>query len=127
MSTRTTRLDVTGMSCANCSETVRDSLASLDGVVDADVNVATDEGVVTFDPEETTLREIYDAIEAAGYGAVSETTSIGIADMSCANCAETNADALEETPGVLNAEVNYAADEAQASAGLYVACASSAA
>jgi len=114
MSTRTTRLDVTGMSCANCSETVRDSLTSLDGVVDADVNVATDEGVVTFDPEETTLREIYDAIEAAGYGAVSETTSIGIADMSCANCAETNADALEETPGVLNAEVNYATDEAQA-------------
>ena len=114
MSARTTRLDVTGMSCANCSETVQDSLRSLDGVVDADVNFATDEGVVTYDPEETTLREIYDAIEAAGYGAVSETTSIAITDMSCANCAETNADALKNTPGVLGAEVNYATDEAQA-------------
>ena len=114
MSTRTARLNVTGMSCANCSETVGDSLAALDGVVDADVNFATDEGVVTYDPEGTTLREIYDAIESAGYGAVSETASIGITDMSCANCAETNADALEDTPGVLGAEVNYATDEAQA-------------
>ncbi len=114
MSTRTTRLDVTGMSCANCAETVQDAIASLDGVIDADVNFATDEGVVTYDPEETTLREIHDAIEAAGYEAVSETASIGITDMSCANCAETNADALEGVPGVLEAEVNYATDEARA-------------
>ncbi|MFB6228463.1 MAG: heavy metal translocating P-type ATPase [Halobacteriales archaeon] len=114
MSTRTAHLDVTGMSCANCSETVQDAVTSLDGVVDADVNFATDEGVVTYDPGKTTSREIYDAIEAAGYSAVSETASIGITDMSCANCAETNADALEDTPGVLEAEVNYATDEAQA-------------
>jgi Cu+-exporting ATPase len=102
------------MSCANCSETVQDALTALEGVVEADVNFATDEGTVTYDPRETTLEAVYDAIEAAGYEAVSETASIGIADMSCANCAETNADALEKTPGVIEAEVNYATDEAQA-------------
>jgi len=114
MSTRTARLDVTGMSCANCSATIGDALESLAGVTEASANVATGEATVTYDSEETSLREIYDAIEEAGYGAVSETATIGITDMSCANCAETNADALEGTPGVIEAEVNYATDEARA-------------
>ncbi len=113
MPPRTTRLDVTGMSCANCSATVQDTLESLDGVTAASANFATDEGSVEYDPDVVSLREIYDAIDEAGYGAVSETVTITISDMSCANCAETNATALERTPGVVDAEVNYATDEAQ--------------
>ena len=113
MGTQTAHLDITGMSCANCSGTIQDSLESLEGVVNADANYATDEGTVEYDPEAITLAEIYDAIEDAGYGAVSETVSIAISDMSCANCAETNTTALEDTPGVIDAEVNYATDEAQ--------------
>ena len=113
MSTRTIQLDVTGMSCANCSATVGDALTALDGVSAANVNFATDEGSVEYDPEEVSLGEIIGAIEDAGYGVVTETASIGITDMSCANCAETNEDALESVPGVVDAEVNYATDEAQ--------------
>ncbi|MFB6146537.1 MAG: copper ion binding protein, partial [Halobacteriaceae archaeon] len=113
MGTQTVHLDITGMSCANCSATIQDTLESRDGVAEATANFATDEGSVTYDPERVTLREIYDAIEDAGYGAVSETTAIGITDMSCANCAETNESALEDLPGVIDAEVNYATDEAQ--------------
>jgi Cu+-exporting ATPase len=113
MPTRTISLDITGMSCANCSATVQDTLESLDGVRESDVNFATDGGSVTYDPERVSLREIYDAVEDAGYGAVSETATIGITDMTCANCAESNASALEATPGVVEAEVNYATDEAQ--------------
>ncbi len=101
------------MSCANCSETVGDALASLDGVTEANVNYATDEGSVEYDPDEVSLREIYDAVDAAGYGVVSETTTVAISDMTCANCADTNEEALEAVPGVVDAEVNYATDEAQ--------------
>jgi len=101
------------MSCANCSASVGDALELLDGVVEANVNYATDEGAVEYDPEEVSLGEIYDAIEGAGYGVVSETVSIAISDMSCANCAEANTEALEAVPGVVDAEVNYATDEAQ--------------
>ncbi|RKD89268.1 heavy metal translocating P-type ATPase [Halopiger aswanensis] len=113
MATRTIHLDITGMSCANCSATIQDTLESLDGVSEANANYATDEGSVTYDPDEVSLAEIYDAIDDAGYGAVSETVTIAIADMSCANCAETNETALESTPGVVDADVNYATDEAQ--------------
>ncbi|ACV11926.1 heavy metal translocating P-type ATPase [Halorhabdus utahensis DSM 12940] len=101
------------MSCANCSGTIQDTLESLDGVIEASANFATDEGSVEYDPEVVTLGEIYEAVENAGYGAVSETVTVAISDMSCANCAEANATALEDTPGVIGAEVNYATDEAQ--------------
>jgi len=113
MGTRTIHLDVTGMSCANCSATVGEALEALDGVSEASVNYATDEGSVTYDPDAVSLATLVDAIESAGYGVVTETTSVAIADMSCANCAEANEDALESTPGVVGAEVNYATDEAQ--------------
>jgi Cu+-exporting ATPase len=101
------------MSCANCSATIEDALGDLDGVASVSANYATDEATVEYDPEAVSLGEIYAAIDAAGYGAISESISVAITDMSCANCAETNADALESTPGVIEADVNYATDEAQ--------------
>ncbi|NIC01052.1 copper-translocating P-type ATPase [Halobacterium sp. R2-5] len=113
MKTRTAHLDITGMTCANCSGTVGDALESLDGVVEANANFATDEGSVEYDPDEVSLAEIYEAIEEAGYGAVSDTVTIGISDMTCANCVQTNETALENTPGVIAAEANFATDEAQ--------------
>jgi len=113
MSRRTTHLAIQGMSCANCSATITDTVEALDGVSEAAVNYATDEGSVTYDPDVVSLAEIYDAVEDAGYEAQRATVSIAISDMTCANCAETNAVALEGVPGVLDAEVNYATDEAQ--------------
>ncbi|ELZ80836.1 copper-transporting ATPase [Haloferax larsenii JCM 13917] len=113
MSSRRTHLDIRGMSCANCSRTVAESLESLDGVTDATVNFATDEGTVEYDPERVSLAEVYDRIAESGYEAVSETRTIGISDMSCANCADANRTSLESLPGVVDAEVNYATDEAR--------------
>ncbi|WP_226482075.1 heavy metal translocating P-type ATPase [Natrinema amylolyticum] len=112
MSTRTAHLAIRGMSCANCSQTISDALESLDGVDEANANFATDEGTVEYDPDEVSLSEIYAAIDEAGYEADRSSRSIGISDMTCANCAETNESALESVPGVIEAEVNYATDEA---------------
>jgi Cu+-exporting ATPase len=114
MTTRTVHLDVRGMSCANCAGTVADAVESLDGVAAATVNVATDEARVRYDPDRTTLSAVYDAIDAAGYDPVSERVSIGITDMTCANCAATTRDALASTPGVVDADANFATDEATA-------------
>ncbi|ELY79570.1 heavy metal translocating P-type ATPase [Natrinema gari] len=112
MSTETAHLDIRGMSCANCSQTITDALESRDGVAEANANFATDDGTVAYDPETITLAEIYETIDEAGYEADRTSRSIGITDMSCANCAETNETALESVPGVIDAEVNYATDEA---------------
>ncbi|UPV76442.1 heavy metal translocating P-type ATPase (plasmid) [Halorussus limi] len=108
---RTAHLDIRGMSCANCSGTVEDALSELDGIDSANVNFATDEGTVEYDPDIVSLGEIYAAVEDAGYDPVAQQVTVGISGMSCANCSETNEQALEETPGVVDAEVNYATDE----------------
>ncbi len=113
MTTRQTRVEITGMSCANCSAAVEDAVTALDGTSEVDVNFATEEGRVVYDPETVSLATIYEAIDEAGYEATTDTVTITIADMSCANCAEANAAALADLPGVINAEVNYATDEAQ--------------
>ncbi|SMP13024.1 Cu+-exporting ATPase [Halobellus salinus] len=100
------------MTCTNCSQTVQDALDALDGVEEASVNVATDEATVTYDSEHASLSAVYDAVEAAGYDPVSERATVGVSDMTCANCAETNQSRLESTPGVVRADVNFATDEA---------------
>ncbi|WP_435077277.1 heavy metal translocating P-type ATPase [Halococcus sp. AFM35] len=112
MSNRTVQLDIRGMTCATCSQSITDSIEGLAGVSEATVNDATDEGTVEYDPDEVSLAEVYAAVDDAGYEAVSAATTIAITDMTCANCAETNRGALEDVPGVLAAEVNYATDEA---------------
>ncbi len=111
--TTTAHLDVQGMTCTNCARTVTDALESVEGVTDVTVNVATDHGTVEYDTERTSLAEIYEAIESAGYGAARESVSIAITDMTCANCAATNEDALRDVPGVIEATVNAATDEGQ--------------
>jgi len=69
---RTVSLTVTGMTCANCATTVEESLAALPGVDEASVNYATEEASVAYDPAATTLADLYDAVEEAGYQPVRE-------------------------------------------------------
>lgn len=107
------RIDIAGMSCANCSATVTEAIESVDGVSEVSVNYATDEGTVEYDAERTTLAEVYAAIEDAGYRPQRATATIAIRGMTCANCATTNESALAAVPGVLSADVNAATEEAR--------------
>ncbi|XGI83013.1 heavy metal translocating P-type ATPase [Halorutilales archaeon Cl-col2-1] len=106
-------LRIEGMSCANCSQAVAEGISSLDGIDDANINYATDEGTVEYDPEKVTLSEIYDAVERAGYDPVRRTRTVDIRGMSCANCAETVEESVGDVSGVIDIDVNYATDEAR--------------
>ena len=112
MKTVQSRLTVTGMSCSTCSTTVEEAISDLAGVSSVDVNFATDEANVEYDPDEVSLASIYGAVEAAGYTPERKRVTVEIAGMSCATCAQTNATAIEDVPGVLDADVNFATDEA---------------
>ncbi|WP_224450140.1 heavy metal translocating P-type ATPase [Haloprofundus salilacus] len=106
------RIEVRGMSCANCSSTVTSAVEELDGVREVNVNYATDEGTVEYDPERVSLSEVYDAIERSGYDPVGEEVNVGITDMTCSNCVQTVESAVGGLPGVLAVDANYATDEA---------------
>ncbi|SEV99247.1 heavy metal translocating P-type ATPase [Halobacterium jilantaiense] len=112
MTERTVRIDVGGMTCANCAGTVEDAVLGLDGVSDADANYATDGASVTYDPDRTDLAAVYGAVEDAGYDPVTAETTIPIQGMTCANCSGTVEDALHDVPGVVDVAANFATDEA---------------
>ena len=56
-----------GMTCANCSSRIERKLNKLDGVLSANVNLATEKATVRFLPAELRLSGIKEAVEATGY------------------------------------------------------------
>ena len=70
-------VEVAGMHCANCSETVEGALLDLPGVVAADVNYATDEATVKYNPESFDVADAYEAIGSVGYEPVRENEADG--------------------------------------------------
>ena len=73
---------VGGMVCATCVETIESALAALPGVVRVQVNLATEKAAVTYNPSLTTLEDMKQAIEDAGY------QYLGLADQLTAEAEE---------------------------------------
>jgi len=64
-------LPITGMTCANCAATVERTLnRKVPGVVQANVNFATERATVEYIPGTASVAAMIDAIEKAGYGVV---------------------------------------------------------
>ena len=72
-----TTIPVMGMSCATCSGSVEDAVSSVPGVIDVDANFASDEALVSYNPADTDLDAVYDAIEEPGYDPVREVEGEG--------------------------------------------------
>jgi Cu+-exporting ATPase len=70
VSVTTVTLPVKGMSCASCVENVRKALASLEGVVSAEVNFATEKATVEYFPSRVGIRDFKKAVKEAGYEVV---------------------------------------------------------
>ncbi|AFZ07212.1 copper-translocating P-type ATPase [Oscillatoria nigro-viridis PCC 7112] len=56
-----------GMSCASCANTIEDAIRSVPGVEACNVNFGTEQATVIYDPHQTNLGIIQDAVDAAGY------------------------------------------------------------
>ncbi len=102
---------VTGMTCATCAGTIADSLNELEGVVKADVNLATERASVTFDPEKVDVAKMRRAVEDAGYGVIMNELTLSIGGMSCASCVNTVEESVGELDGVLSVSVNLVTEK----------------
>ncbi len=58
---------VVGMTCASCSNRIERFLRKTDGVVEANVNLATEEATIRYLPDHVGRAELVGAIEKAGY------------------------------------------------------------
>jgi copper chaperone len=60
-------LNVQGMSCGHCKQSVEGALQKLDGVSAADVNLEAGTVVVSYDEVNVTIDTMVEAIEDQGY------------------------------------------------------------
>ncbi|MFO8149440.1 MAG: heavy metal translocating P-type ATPase, partial [Trueperaceae bacterium] len=106
------RVGVSGMTCASCSARVERNLGRLEGVAEANVNLATEQATVVFDPAKLTPIGVLDAIRDAGYEPVVAETELSVTGMTCAACSARVERALSKVDGVLSASVNLATERA---------------
>ena len=63
-------LSVTGMTCAACARRVEKALSGTDGVLAANVNLATEKAAVEYDPSSISTEKLAGVVEGAGYSVV---------------------------------------------------------
>jgi len=69
-------LKIEGMTCAACVRAVERAVKKLNGIENAEVNLATEKLTVSYDPYLIRVSEIKKAVEKAGYKAVDEEMSV---------------------------------------------------
>lgn len=74
-------LDIEGMTCASCAQTVEKTVASLEGVSSANVNLATEKMTFAYDPATINIAAITQAVADAGYEAHEDEQSIDQMDV----------------------------------------------
>src|SRR5450631_1321365 len=124
---------LTGMTCAACVRRIEKALNRVQGVQEANVNLATEMARVVYDSSIATLPKMQAAIDKAGYGVrdfpqqpspafaralsapalLSGEVTLPIVGMTCASCVRRIEKALNRVEGVQDASVNLATERAK--------------
>ena len=68
-------LPITGMTCASCVRNVDRAIRKQPGILDVNVNLATEKATVTYLPGSVRRADVVKAVENAGYGVVDTSTA----------------------------------------------------
>jgi Cu+-exporting ATPase len=69
-------LALEGMTCASCAMQIEKGLKKVPGVIDANINLATEQAAVIYDPAQTNLGQMVQKVEAIGYKATPQVASL---------------------------------------------------
>ena len=111
-------LNVIGMTCASCAKAVERIVGRLEGVTNANVNLATEKLLVEFDNTQIDVERIKQAIIEAGFDVAEQEDSvirevtIPLGGMSCASCVQSVDRTLTNLPGIQRVSVNLATEKA---------------
>jgi len=111
-SVKETNLQISGMTCAACAVRIEKGLKRLEGVEEANVNLALERSNVKYNPEKIKIEDIEKKIKDLGYDVVNEKTEFDITGMTCAACATRIEKGLNKLEGVVKANVNLALEKA---------------
>jgi P-type Cu+ transporter len=106
-------LTIEGMTCASCAQSVEKATKKLSGMQEASVNLATEKLKVNFDENVLSIKEIQDAVEEAGYKAITDVVKKNfiISGMTCASCVQSVEKATRKLDGVIESNVNMATEK----------------
>ncbi|MFA5470611.1 MAG: heavy metal translocating P-type ATPase [Acholeplasmataceae bacterium] len=112
----TKKFDIIGMTCASCAQSIDNVLKRKEGVIEANINLATDTAFITYDEKIITIEDVIETIESAGYDATlkndkMKTLTLRVEGMTCATCAGNVDHAVKKLPGVFEVNVNIANDK----------------
>ncbi|NJO04084.1 MAG: copper-translocating P-type ATPase [Chloroflexaceae bacterium] len=105
-------LSVTGMTCATCSRRVEKALGKVNGISSASVNLANEQATICFNPLQVQPAALLETVEQAGYGVITDQIEFPVTGMTCATCSRRVEKALQKLPGILEASVNLASEQA---------------
>jgi Cu+-exporting ATPase len=67
LETKKTIIRIGGMTCASCAQTIENALKKTEGIIEANVSLATEKAVVIYDLQEINYESIKEIIEGTGY------------------------------------------------------------
>jgi Cu+-exporting ATPase len=105
-------LPVSGLPINEHSSHLESALHSLNGVDEVKVNLTTGRLEVQYDAGKVDVSKLVGAVKSIGFQIGGTKVKIGIENLRCASCVNFIEGELKSTPGVLNATVNIAMQEA---------------
>ncbi|MCR3906721.1 MAG: heavy metal translocating P-type ATPase [Tenericutes bacterium] len=113
---KTLKYNIIGMTCASCAQSIDRVLNKQEGIIEANINLATDTAIITFDESIIQNEGIIEAIESVGYDATLikqniKSITMRVEGMTCATCAGNVDHAVKALDGVKEVAVNIANDK----------------
>lgn len=108
---------IEGMTCSSCANNIDKKLNSMDGIINASINIATEKGQVEYDGEKIDVQGILKGVEDAGYkGNIeeernTEKVTLKVQGMTCTACSSRVEKTLNNTDGIKSANVNFPAEK----------------
>ncbi|WP_141432571.1 heavy metal translocating P-type ATPase [Bacillus sp. 03113] len=106
------QFQITGMTCAACATRIEKGIKKMDGVKEANVNLALEKATVKFDEGILKSTDIQKKVRDLGYDVVTDKTELVLTGMTCAACAARIEKGLNKMEGVNQATVNLALEKA---------------
>jgi Cu+-exporting ATPase len=106
-------LPIRGMKCAACASTIEKGLSSLEGVDNANVNLATNKATIFYHSRFLNPDDFIDSVKKSGYDVATASVEIPIQGMQCASCVQSIEKTLLRTKGITKAVVNLATFKAR--------------
>ena len=77
LETEKTIIKIGGMTCASCSQTIEKTLKNTAGVIEANVNLASEKATIEYNPQTIKYETLTKVIESTGYQALSKDEATG--------------------------------------------------